>query len=72
MVDDLEENEEDGGERGGVDQPGGEMRRIGRRHLLREEKREIRSEKEEVRRTATELIRPQVCATGSGLSLIHI
>ena len=34
VVDDLEEDEEDGGERGGIDEPRGEMRRVGRRNFL--------------------------------------
>lgn len=46
VVDDLEEDEEDGGERGGVDEPAGKMRWIGGGDFLRKD--EGRSEKEEV------------------------
>jgi hypothetical protein len=38
MVDDLEKDEENRGERGGIDQPGGEMRRIGRWDFLGKQK----------------------------------
>ena len=37
VVEDLEKNEQDGGERRGVDQPGGEPRGVGRGDFLREE-----------------------------------
>ena len=36
MVEDLEEDEQDGGERRGVDEPGGEPRGVGRGDFLRE------------------------------------
>ncbi len=44
VVEDLEENEQDGAKRRGVDEPRGEPRRVGHRHFLRED--EIGGEKE--------------------------
>jgi hypothetical protein len=44
VVDDLEEDEEDGGERGGVDEPGGEAHGIGRGDFLGEERHEHEGE----------------------------
>jgi hypothetical protein len=38
VVDDFEEDEEDGGQGGGIDQPGGEMLRVRRREFLGEKK----------------------------------
>jgi hypothetical protein len=46
VVDDLEEDEEDGGERGGIDEPTGEVAGIGRGQFLGQD--EVGREKEEV------------------------
>jgi hypothetical protein len=48
VVDDFEEDEENGGERSGINQPGGEAKGIGRGEFLGENKVEGGSEKEEV------------------------
>jgi hypothetical protein len=45
VVDDFEEDEEDGGERGGVDEPGGKMGRVGRRNFVGEDGHEQESER---------------------------
>jgi hypothetical protein len=44
VVDDFEEDEQNGGERGGVDEPGGEADGIGRRHFLGEDGHEQEGE----------------------------
>ncbi len=48
VIDDFEEDEEDGGERGGVDQPGGEGFRVGGGDFLGEEEAEGKGGEEEV------------------------
>ena len=44
MVDDLEEDEEDGGERGGVDEPGGKAHGVGCGEFLGEDRHEQKGE----------------------------